>query len=220
MNKEQDFPLELFLRPGNAHPLERIFDRSQVKNAIRRVTEEDRRELVIDAPRSILDWLAERKPCIPRQSIENLVNETTEPLLSYTLRRELRVHIESMEPVEAVGRVIKLRVKPKDRARVPVLIMLPCEENLEQAWDLYYYSVRYWLKYLLQTDGEAQADQQVGENGARWHILHAKACFRATMREMISLSPEILARGELAYLLYQFVKILDSLETQKHQPYM
>lgn len=264
MNNQDEVPRELFVRPGGRHPLERIFDQSLSKNSLRKVTKEDSQRLLIEEPMSLLDWLADCKPCIPKQRIDNLINETTEPLLLYTLRRELRVDIDkgNLEPVEALGRIIKLRVQAKGRSRVSVLFMLPCEEKLQQAWKLYYHGVRYWMKYLMiaddqaeesdqpevidqteaddqtevidqtesgnpaaldeetETDDPVEEDDQTNEFNGQWRLLHAKIHFRAAIREIIHLSPGILAIGELAYILYEFVKILNSLDIQVHDPEM
>ena len=246
MNNQDQVPRELFIQPGGKHPLERIFDQRLSKNALRKVTTEDSQRLIVEEPLSFLDWLADCKPCIPKQNIDNLINETTEPLLLYTLRRELRVDIDkgNLKPVEALGRIVKLRVQAKGRRRIPVLFMLPCEEKLQQAWKLYYYGVRYWMKYLMiaddqtevvdqtkgsdpaETDDETETDDPVEEDNqtekanGQWRLLHAKIYFRAAIREIIHLSPGILAIGELAYILYEFVKILNSLDDQIHNPEM
>lgn len=219
MNAETN---ELSVLPRGRHPLVALSGQGLAENATRRVTKKDCRNLLTDHPLTVLNWLAESKPYMPRQKIRYPLDETTGPLISNALVQALRISIRDLKPTEAVDRILKFQAVPKNRPTILVLVMAPCEKKIQSAWDLYYRAIRHWMNYLAEGDTRdvrLESQRTIFFWGRRRrlnrvatsHRAEAKIYLRVAIKEMIRLSPQVLRIGELAYILSELVGVLNGL---------
>lgn len=194
-----------------------------IERGHRPVTEADRDALDLDDPLSVLSWMVEQRVAVHAQPIPNLFTETHGPIIFDALERLLRVEIENITPVERVGRIFTVDVKPKGLPDPRVMFMIPQEQALAQAWHTYSHAIGHYLAWLVHGDERVRPTSRVridvwGGSLVRdryvEHLDHSPKARRGlseALRQFIDGAPDALTVQELAHLLSAITGIKNGL---------
>jgi hypothetical protein len=183
------------------------------------ITEDDQAVLSVDHPLAIVSWLAMRPAVVQRHEIPNLLNETMGPLVFRAITQLLRTGISAITPVERVGRIYTLDVRPVGMPDPQVMMMVPVSPELEEAWGIYYQAVRHFMRYLVE--GRERIERTSGLSIDVWggtitcktrkvrlpHLGNARRAFRGAIAKFIEFAPDVLTVEELSYVLSKIVSV-------------